>query len=462
MTHAIIVVDLGYGDAGKGTMTEFFAQQHSAHTVVRFNGGAQAGHNIIAPDGRHHTFSQFGSATLLPGVRTHLSRFMVLHPLAMISEAEHLESLGVHDAFERTTIDARAVVITPFHQAANRLRELSRGNGRHGSCGVGVGETMSDFVALGDQVPIAGDLANPHLLRQKLHLIRQRKRQQLAPVLNLLKRNPLATNELAMLFDDDLIEACVDAFTAFAQRARIVTPEHTHHLLNTDGTVVFEGAQGVLLDQWHGFHPYVTWSTTTFENALTLLSEGEHQGPVTRVGVVRAYGTRHGPGPFVTEDLALTHLIPDMHNAMHPWQRGFRVGWFDAVATRYALEVCGGCDGLAVTCLDRLNAVTHWQNAASYDLDPSHSAAGLLALGDDTPQRFERIVPDFGRQLDHQRALARVLEACTPHYEGLELGPASASPVQRCAPVWEALGKTLNVPVRWTSSGPTLEEKQAV
>src|SRR4051812_14869157 len=93
--EAWIVVDLGFGDAGKGTITDYLARARGAHAVVRFNGGAQAGHNVVTSDGRHHTFAQFGAASFVPGVRTHLARQMVVHPLALLAEARHLARVGV-------------------------------------------------------------------------------------------------------------------------------------------------------------------------------------------------------------------------------------------------------------------------------------------------------------------------------------------------------------------------------
>lgn len=126
---------------------------------------------------------------------------------------------------------------------------------------------------------------------------------------------------------------------------------HLARVLRT-GSVVFEGAQGVLLDEWHGFHPYTTWSTTTFANAEALLAESGRSCPARRLGVVRAYTTRHGPGPHMTEDRELAALLPEPHNGTGAWQGAFRVGHFDAVAHAYAVEVCGGVDALALTHLD--------------------------------------------------------------------------------------------------------------
>lgn len=111
--QAFLTVDLGFGDAGKGSIVDFLTRTYGAHTVVRYNGGAQAGHRVVAlaADGvtvQDHLFAQFGAGTFA-GAATHLSRFMLLDPLAMMAEAVHLHTLGIHDAFQRTTIDCAAV-----------------------------------------------------------------------------------------------------------------------------------------------------------------------------------------------------------------------------------------------------------------------------------------------------------------------------------------------------------------
>src|SRR5512147_2617059 len=96
--QVILVADLGYGDAGKGSIVDYLTRQRPAHTVIRYNGGAQAAHNVIDPGGAHHTFAQFGSGTLVPGVRTYLSRFMLVDPLNLMHEERHLQTLGITDA----------------------------------------------------------------------------------------------------------------------------------------------------------------------------------------------------------------------------------------------------------------------------------------------------------------------------------------------------------------------------
>lgn len=436
MKQAFMTVDLGFGDAGKGSVVDYLVREHDAHTVVRYNGGAQAGHRVVtaglAP--QEHVFAQFGSGTLA-GAATHLSRFMLLDPLAMLQEEQHLRTLGVADAFERTTIDAQALVITPFQRAVNRLKELARGGQRHGSCGMGIGETMADRLAHGDRALLAGDLGDPDVLRAKLGALRE---------INLAKARGLdlrlagfeaALAEWQVLADDSWIEWLMEAYPAFAARAQIVPGRRLHAILRRPGAVVFEGAQGVLLDEWGGFHPHTTWSTTTLHNADCLLAEAGYDGAVTRIGITRAYMTRHGAGPLVTEDAALTAALPDPANGFGAWQQGFRLGWLDLVLLRYALDLVGPLDWLAVTCLDRLAGLPALNACRRYRCD-----GGAL----------ERLAPSpMPHNLVYQEGLTNLLARCQPEPE----------PVESPEKLLDLLAAELGMPVGLTSHGPSAEDK---
>lgn len=168
----MIVTDLGYGDAGKGTVVDWLCAQRRVGAVVRFNGGGQAAHNVVLPDGRHHTFAQFGSGTFR-GVPTHLSRFVVVDPLALAAEAAHLGEVGVPHPFGLLTVDREALLATPYHVAAGRARELARAADRHGSCGMGVGETMSYALEHPGLAPTVGDCEAPARLARKLRALRE-------------------------------------------------------------------------------------------------------------------------------------------------------------------------------------------------------------------------------------------------------------------------------------------------
>ncbi|WP_091081644.1 adenylosuccinate synthetase [Micromonospora nigra] len=401
------MVDLGYGDAGKGTVVDWLCATRPVHTVVRFNGGAQAAHTVVLRDGRHHTFAQFGAGSFHPGVRTHLSRHVVVDPLALAAEADHLAAVGVTDALDRLTVDGEALLATPYHRAANRARELARGADRHGSCGLGVGETVAYGLAHPDEAPRVADCRSPMLLRRRLTVLRDRLTAELGPL------------------DAPPVEDCLPAFAAFADRVAVVDRSWLARALRA-GPCVFEGAQGVLLDEWHGFHPYTTWSTTTFANAESLLAEAGQAGSATRLGVLRTVTTRHGPGPLVTEDGTLP--LADPHNPTNPWQGRFRFGHFDAVAHAYALAAAGGVDGLALTHLDLIDRGLDLRICRRY-------------------ADFGRLEPSPPGDLDRQAALTARLLRAHPVYD--------EAPADWPTAVAEALG----APVALTSHGPTAADK---
>lgn len=344
-----IVADLGYGDAGKGSVVDWLCSSRAEPaTVVRFNGGAQAGHNVVLADGRHHCFSQFGSGTL-QGARTHLSRYMMVEPLALAAEAAHLIELGVADPLSLLTVDRHALLTTPYHQAANQARELARGDGRHGSCGKGIGETAQYAIRGGAPRVSDCSMENSRRLTAKLDLLIRTLENELGPLANV----------------PSVADTCA-AYQAFAECVRITGWNFLPRLINAnEHSVVFEGAQGVLLDELHGFHPYTTWSKTTFSNAIQLLREAGSP-PVTRLGVTRTYMTRHGVGPFVTEDRTLE--IPEPHNPPNLWQGKIRLGHLDAVALRYAIRACGGVDQIALTHADTA-ANQGLMICTAYDMD---------------------------------------------------------------------------------------------
>lgn len=442
--QAILVADLGFGDAGKGSIVDFLARNTGAHCVVRYNGGAQAAHNVVTSDGRHHTFAQFGSATFLPGVRTHLSRFMLVHPINMLAEERHLSSLGVKDAFSRLTVDRNALIISPYQQAANRIKEIARGDGLHGSCGLGIGETMSDWLTYGSQVLLAGDLANRAAINQKLAFLRGVKRAQL---LDFLQDKPASSRlgeELSIFDDPDLIELTADIYLYWANQVMLVESDHLAGILHQPDTVIFEGAQGVLLDEWWGFYPYNSWSTLTYKNADTLLAEAGWDGAVQRLGLTRAYMTRHGTGPMVTEDPAMTAALPDLHNRDNAWQHAFRVGPLDLPALRYALRVIGGVDGLVVTHMDRLASLPDWcicdryiSEQATEDLFFEEDGRNICPVQDPT-------------DLAQQERLTRALLASRPDYMSVERDQQV---------LLDLVAERLSIPVVLTSSGLTADEK---
>ena len=455
--QVILVADLGYGDAGKGSIVDYLTRQLHARVVIRYNGGAQAAHNVVDPTGAHHTFAQFGSGMLVPDVRTHLSRFMLVDPLSLLREERHLQALGITDALGRTTIDREALVTTPYHQALNRLREVARGDERHGSCGMGIGETMADAIALGSGVPRMGDLHDPVRLKHKLQTLRDWKLAQLQTICAGLPDTELVRRERQVLEDAHFLDFIVEVYRHFARRAAIVEPGFLAGLL-AEGTLIAEGAQGVLLDEWHGFHPYTTWSTTTFQNADTLLQEQHYAGQVVQLGVLRAYATRHGPGPFVTEDTALADVLPEQHNVPNAWQLAMRVGHLDAVAARYALAVAGQVDLLAVTHVDRLRDLKEWKIATHYEYRGNSNGLADFFVEQGGALTGIRVSehPDLARQ----EQLTLRLQQCLPHYVVHRASNSTRVTEAGISSYLAQIEQELSVPIGIVSQGPTALDKR--
>jgi adenylosuccinate synthase len=376
----VVVVGLGYGDEAKGATVDFLASQIPDTTaVVRWSGGAQAAHNVCHGV-RHHTFRQFGSASLLD-VRTILRAPMMINPLSLAAEAGELEALGVVDPLALITADAHALVTTPIHVAMNRAREVLRGNARHGSTGEGIGETTAYAIAVAERARAGDVIGNfpvladaPAVPAPTMATLRDR-------TATLRSLDALATyaDPLLTAAGDDVgalppIETIADVLCEIAGQIRIVDDIDTHLAdALSAGTVLFEGSQGVLLDEWNGFHPYTTWSTIVPTDLVDWLTSSGHKPYV--LGLTRSYATRHGAGPMPTEDPVLD--LPDLHNREGRYQGAWRTGHLDLPALRYAAAVAGPLDGVAVSHLDVLGTVAlqvadTWAGQ-SHPLTPTHT-----------------------------------------------------------------------------------------
>jgi adenylosuccinate synthase len=399
MKRAVITIGLGFGDEGKGATVDFLARRLEADLVVRYCGGSQAGHNVQLPDGRRHTFSQFGAGTLAPAApRTYLGPNVIIDPLALAREGEHLAELGVSDPARLLTIHPRCLVATLWLQTLNRLRELARGKAKHGSCGQGIGETRSYWLNYGADAIFAADLRQLDVLRHKLELQRQ--------------RTLLEVQELTIAADDLHEFGLWDANTeAVASDLHDALPDGAviDAAVPAFRTAIFEGAQGVLLDEYRGFHPYTTWNTVTPHHAWELVQMMEVEA-VAVLGITRAYTTRHGEGPLPTFSAELTKRLQDAGNPWNRWQGSLRCGWLDLPLLRYAAAVAGPLDGLVVNHLDQVRQADGRLCQAYRNLTLALSPAPQLAwqarLGQElaraepvlspaTPERIVRILGEL-------------------------------------------------------------------
>lgn len=322
-THKV-VLGLGYGDEGKGMAVAHEVARALAFglrpLVVRFNGGPQAAHNVRVQteDGEilHHTHSQFGSGALL-GAKTILTKGMLFDPLSVASEASHLSFVTKRDVMPELMVDKACPVVLPIHAYANRQLERNRGERRHGSTGRGIGAAR-----MCEHACKSGDV-DPDMLIDVRSLFDATSLHDKTRFWTdwISRRYAIDMPETDMRLAEDLADGmrhlveCGLRVTEFADET-VRSSMHDGHC------VIFEGSQGLLLDERYGMFPHVTYGDMTADGAFDVA------GRVLPVmGVTRSYQTRHGAGPLLTEG---TYDAPEEDNGTTEWAGGFRTGLFDA------------------------------------------------------------------------------------------------------------------------------------
>lgn len=316
MKTALAVIGSGYGDEGKGLMTDYLAANGEAPAVVRTNGGAQAGHTVQTPDGRRHVFHHIGSGALA-GAPTHLSQFFVSNPVFFMRERQAVMDLRGNVA---VTVDPRSIITTPYDMMINQVVERARGAARHGSCGMGFGEAIERSLRPEFALRFS-DLARG---ADHVEQVVGRIRREWAPHrLAQLGLEEQARQFGEMLLSEDLVQGFIADCAAF-WNSTAPLPD-----ANIPDGAIFEGAQGLLLDQDYGAFPHVTRSNTGLKNML-LVSLEAGVGSIDVTYMTRAYSTRHGAGPFAFEDADMEWLkMVDPTNEPNDWQGTIRTAPLD-------------------------------------------------------------------------------------------------------------------------------------
>src|SRR5438874_9526701 len=373
------VVGLQWGDEAKGKIVDLLTDQHDL--VVRFNGGANAGHTVVAGD-KVFKFSLLPTGILRPNVRAVIGNGVVVYPPRFLEEVKTLRRSGI-EVGQNLLLSDHAHVIFPYHLEEERLSEQGSGQAI-GTTGRGIGPCYQDKVGRAYGVRL-GELLYPDHFRTRLRAIVPRKNQVL---------RALASD--ARVFDPD---ALCDEYLAHAEKMRPHIADTTRLLLQaikSSKRVLFEAAQGSLLDVDHGTYPYVTSSNSTTAGVWS--GSGVPARNLDRVvGVVKAYSTRVGRGPFPTE---LSDGPDGIGERIRRTGREYgtvtgrprRCGWFDAVAVRYTAAL-GGTDELALMLLDVLSEVKEVSICTAYEID--------------------------GQRREHFPGDSYLLEKCTPVYETL-------------------------------------------
>jgi len=347
---AIVLIGAQWGDEGKGKATDLLGDR--VNYVVRYQGGNNAGHTVVIDD-ESYALHVLPSGVLSPRVTPVIGNGVVIDPSVLFEEIEGLQQRGV--SCDRLLISANAHLIMPHHRALDKVSERFLGNAKIGTTGRGIGPTYADKVArMGIRVQ---DLFDPGILSQKLDLVLRDKNQLLTKVYN---RRGIDAKKTAA------------EYIGYGERMRRYVADTGLILgkaLDNGEVVLLEGAQATMLDVDHGTYPFVTSSSPTAGGACV----GAGLGPtrITKViGIVKAYTTRVGSGPFPTElhDEQGDYLRKTGGEYGVTTGRPRRTGWFDAVVARYAARVNGVTD-FFVTKLDVLSSLDKIPVCVAYEVD---------------------------------------------------------------------------------------------
>jgi adenylosuccinate synthase len=347
-TRTVVVVGAQWGDEGKGKLVDVLAER--ADWVVRYQGGANAGHTVHIGE-KTFVLHQIPSGIMHPGVRCAIGNGVVLDPETLFTEIDELVADGI-DVEGRLYVSERAHLVMPYHKLVDRASSASK---EIGTTGRGIGPAYEDKIA-----------------RRGVRVLDLRWPDKL---LEQVERGVDHANSQLRRFDNDAVASVDDTMTALALLApRLLgiaddVGLHVHRAIKSGAAVLLEGAQGSLLDVDHGTYPFVTSSNTTSGGAAT----GVGISPMAlqaALGVVKAYTTRVGNGPLPTEFAEpLQSQVRSLGNEFGATTgRPRRCGWFDGVVVRYAARV-NGLTGLAVTKLDVLDTLEKLAVCTGYRID---------------------------------------------------------------------------------------------
>jgi adenylosuccinate synthase len=462
MKTAIIVVDMGFGDAGKGSIVDYLAYTRNAGAIVRYTGGPHAAHHVVRFDGVSHAFCQFG-ATFKLGVRSHLAGNVIVKPENLIYEGRALEKIGVANPFAQLSINPTCRLVTSYHAMLCQMKEAARGDKRQGTVGIGAGEAVQESEETPALALHVGDLYQVDNLQQKLVCHFENKQRQAQAILRDCASNPCFAEVRAIydsFMDQVRLKNVLAKYKDFSEKLPVQICSDEEFLTQCAGLtrdLIFEGAHAALLDRDHGYYPYVAKTDTTTNEALRILYRSKFAGKQTTIGVIRALGYRHGPGPFVTEDSSLAELFEEQHNKGNEWQGRVRYGWFDLLAIRHGMRLNQNVDALALTMFDHLTRVDRLQVCLSYEY-LGHDIRRLEKYFEFSSTRSGRIKIIGIKPVPTQRTdeLARLLFDCIP-WEWLHFEDKNNRAGQFIRFLESADG--LGLPVQIISAGPMVSDK---
>ena len=372
----LVVVGCQWGDEGKGKLVDYLGEK--ADIIVRFQGGNNAGHTIVIGE-KTFKLSLLPSGILRDDKLSIIGNGVVLDPWALKKEIDLLEKMGITISKNKLMIAENVSLILPFHKELDSLRENLAGAKKIGTTGRGIGPAYEDKV--GRRSVRLSDLNNPILLRARLER-------------SLAHHNVMMKGYNKPEYSISQIEDKLKEITSFISKYSISVWQELDDKKNKNKTILFEGAQGSLLDVDFGTYPYVT-SSNTLAPAASIGSGVSAKRVNTVLGIVKAYTTRVGEGPFPTElvnDKVGKHLASVGHEKGTVTGRDRRCGWFDAALVKQTC-ILNGVDGIAITKLDVLDGLKELKICIGYKIN--NKSYNFLPMGADLEKGIEPIYEIF-------------------------------------------------------------------
>ena len=519
--HNFVLCGMQFGDEGKGSFVDYLSHKYDANWVIRYNGGSQASHTVITPNGKIHKFSQLGSGMFNKNTKTFLSSNMVINVDNYFREVDvfcKTTRQSMKDVFSRVYIDCNCLVVTPYHKLLNKLRELSLGENRRGSVGTGVSEVANLKTYLDNHknngryfwlsislynlfyetiFTVGRALSNIKEYVLEFYNIHKEEIFKNCPpnMVDSLKReiDLLLFTDFEDKLEDEYVEMSNKMFEKYPilmQTFYSSDPFIVDLIFKTDNsgksreekekafkdfTIIFEGAQGLLLDVKYGLKPNTTFLDTTVKKAMEYIKtiKEEHgrmqtkgQIKVNKIGIAKAFYTRHGKGVFPTENYKMNLTMHDNNQESTFWNGEMRFGWFDAVLFRYAQKI-NKVKEVYLSSLDTLEGMGDLKICNSYRY------TGYV------DEEFENV---FDYYVNHKneiiiidikctcKDISKYLEQVEPIYtvvDGFmhtvvedENGKKVLS--DGCSNYIKTISNLIHLPITLISYGPTREEKMAV
>lgn len=346
MKKSVAIIGANFGDETKGKHVDYFSDSDTI--VVRTSGGSNAGHTVVK-DNIKRIFKHFGSGTL-SGASTYLSEYFISNPILFCRELDELKSIGIKP---KIFVSPFGKLTFPVDMMINQIAEENRGDNRHGSCGVGINETMKRFETFHAFGTISNifDIIQKYTFKEVVDCLHTHSKEWCNFRLKELKITPSSEWNYA-LGNKNIVEDYVENCIKFFDNIEIT------RYIDYDKKIVFEGSQGLLLDQNHYYFPHVTHSNTGLKNIIEI-SKKQGIDELDVIYLTRAYTTRHGAGPFPREDVNLS--FDDETNLPNPFQGTLRFGYLDLDLLKESIDndlkhadKISVRYGISISCLDQL------------------------------------------------------------------------------------------------------------